>query len=128
MKTTLFSRLSRESDAKHTWCGNDKKGKFTHHGVIPLSEDPTTIKLSWKPDSDAIPQYIGTFELRLEELLNRKIIRKEKEDSVRVKFVNIYGMILLSTGFDKPCLLVGLTKRNASQRLDFTVKTPEDSV
>lgn len=117
MKTCLFSRLSRESETNRTWCGNDEKGNFSHHGVIPLSQDPVTINLSWKTETDATPQYIGTFELHLGELLNRRIIRKEKEDSVRVKFINIHGMILLSTGFNKPCLLVGLTKRNANQHV-----------
>ncbi len=110
MKTYLFSRLSCESEAKHPWCGNDEKGN-THHGVIPLAEDPATIKLSWKLHSDATPQYVGTYELHLRDLLNCGVIRKEKSDSVRVKFINVNGLILLSTGHDKPYLLMGTTQK-----------------
>jgi hypothetical protein len=111
MKTYLFSRLGLGSKAKHPWCGNDEKGKFTHHGVIPLAEDPTTIELNWKSDSGATPQYVGTYELHLKNLLDCGVIRKEKSDSVRVKFMNVDGLILLSTGQDKPYLLVGTTRK-----------------
>ena len=106
----LFSRLSRlSSDSKpdRTWCGNDEKGNFTHHGVVPLSQDPVTIELSWKATTDSTPRYVGTFELHLKELLALGVI-KEESGGVRVKFINARGLLLLTIKVGTPTLLLGL--------------------
>lgn len=91
--------LSIDTKAEHNWNGNEKSGNGTHNGAIRLSPDPTTIKLTWASDSASAAQYVGTYQLFLQHLLNDGYIaRDRKPGHVRVKFVNISGVIKLAKG------------------------------
>jgi hypothetical protein len=109
MTRDLITVLTRGSDADRHWCGNDEKGRFRHHGTLPMSHDPVTIELHWRANDSAAQNYIGTYRLHLAALLENDFIRRESErDHVRVQFLNDNGVIKLTLGKGRPGLVVGM--------------------
>ena len=107
MKTRLITILHPEAEADRTWCGNDQTGCSSWNGKIPAKPDPVSIALSWRSNSKAPVQYIGTFSLHLSSLLRHGYIRSDEVGHVRITFINDDGVIKLATGRSGPSIVIG---------------------
>jgi len=91
------------------WIGNDSSAR-NHHGVVPLSESPLRIRLSWKRGPNDPTRLVGEFDLDLRALLSDGYVREERgtPGSIRLRFYHgMDGMIYVQTNAKGPALWIG---------------------
>lgn len=90
--------LTKNESVDHEWNGNEEKGKGNHSGVLRLS-DSVKVRLHWAKNINSPRHYVGSFQLFLNQLLNDGYIAKDpQEGCIRLKFVNVDGVIRVATG------------------------------
>jgi hypothetical protein len=98
--------ISLKVSVDRRWVGNDESSR-NHHGVIPLSDSPLTLGLSWKAGKGKPAVVVAVLKLDLKILLADGLVRSESADSVRVRFFHDgYGHIYLQTRMGEPRLRV----------------------
>ena len=98
------------SDIQRDWTGNDESAR-NHNGVVYLKESPLRLRLSWKKSATDTAQFIGVFDLDLQQLLDAKYVRTEPnkdQGAIRLRFYHGPGdVIYIQTNLQGPALPVG---------------------
>ena len=78
-------KLPESSKRVKTWTGNDSENRH-HHDRVNLAASPLIIHLSWKEHDKAVPQFVGCYELNLDELLKHDLVRRDQPGKIRLRF------------------------------------------
>ena len=76
------------------WIGNDESARH-HHSAIPFEPETVLVHLSWKQNSQAMPSFIGCYELNLPKLLEHGFIRRDAQpEKVRLRFIHDHDDVI----------------------------------
>lgn len=110
--------VSEDSKSDIQICGNERPDRGVLKVTVPLNNDSIVIRVCWRDDDDSPEEYIGTFVLHFDELLEKNLIQKIKAGWAIVKFINYGGAIVLAktksaieaNDKEKTYLLIGARK------------------
>jgi hypothetical protein len=82
--------VERTSEARmrgehRNWTGNDQNG-CCYYGKVRLSEDPLYLCLRWKAERQAIPRFVGNFEIKLRKLLINDYLLDDGDGFLQLRF------------------------------------------
>lgn len=106
----MWEKLPDDAAANRNWNGNNAVAARTFFGLIPLSQSPVVLRLSWKKSANHKPVLVGVYTFDLHKLLDSGYVYEPENSPGKVRLRFQYsdgGVIELARRRTGPSIEIG---------------------